>query len=203
MNKIVVGIMLFMACNSFAQNSAETTTNASVFSKKQKIDAEGVEVYATNYELKGTKKLGTGLTLGGATGMLSLNGEVNLDPEEALFVGIGAGPSYGTFGLGWKHNFEGNYISPYTKAGYSKWFSSSNGSGSASDSDVLKRIFSDEDLRANRFDADFITGAAGIEYNQLEGDLAGVNFFGEFTLMAEMRKFTVIPTGSVGITYYY
>ncbi|MBC7743081.1 MAG: hypothetical protein H7061_12845 [Bdellovibrionaceae bacterium] len=204
MNKLAVALMfVFVANNSFAQYSKETSTNESVFTKKQKLDAEGVELYATNYDLKATKKIGMGLTLGGATGLLALNGEVMLDPAESLFINLGAGPSYGTFGLGWKHSFEGTYISLNKKVGISKCFSSSNGSGSAADSDVLKRVFSDDELRANHFDADFILGGTGIEYNQLEGDLAGVNFFGEVVLMAEMKKFTFIPTGSVGLTYYY
>ena len=205
MNKLAIGLVLMvLALNSVAQETTNMSAeNESVFVKKQKFDQDGTELYSSNWDMKANKKIGLGVTIGGATGLLGLNGEINLDSSEALVIGLGAGPSYGTFSLGWKHNFEGNYLSPYTKVGYSKWFSSSNGSGSAADSDVLKRLFSSEELRANRFDADFVVGGGGIEYNQLEGELAGVNFFGEVIMMAEMRKFTFIPTGAVGVTYYY
>lgn len=205
MNKLVLGLVITMfGLTSFAQETMDmSATNESVFVKKQKFDNEGVELYNSNYEMKSNKKLGLGLALGGATGLLALNGEVNLDPAEALAIGLSAGPGYGTFGLGWKHNFEGYYLSPYTKVGYSKWFSTSSGAGSATDSDVLKRLFSDSELRGGRFDADFIVGGGGVEYNQLEGELSGVNFFGEVIMMAEARKFTFIPTGSIGVTYYY
>ena len=153
--------------------------------------------------MKSHKQFGAGVSVGGATGLLTLNAEINLDPAEALVIGLGAGTGYGTFGLGWKHNYEANYFSPYTKVSYSKWFNSSTSSGSAADSDILKRIFSDNELRSGKFDADFIVGGAGVEYNQLEGDLAGVNIYGEVMMMAELRKSTFIPSGAIGVIYYY
>ncbi len=199
MKTLLLSLVLLFTTQGFAQSES----NQSVFSKNQKYDNEGVELYESNLDMKLHKKFGLGIALGGATGLLALNGEINLEPMNALTIGLGTGPSYGTFGLGWKHNFEGYYLSPYMKFGYSKWFSSSTGAGSATDSDVLKRIFSDNELKSGRFDADFIVGSAGIEYNQLEGDLAGVNFFGEVVLMTEFRKATVVPAGTVGLTYYY
>jgi hypothetical protein len=86
--------------------------------------------------------------------VLSLNGEINLESSEAAIIGIGIGPGYGAFNLGWKHNFEAYYLSPYTKVGYSKWYSSSK--GDATDSAVLKRIYNESELRGGRFDVDFV-----------------------------------------------
>ena len=200
MKKIAIAFLIFFSTFVYAEtnNSAEST---SIFTKKQKLDREGVELYASNTEMKSFKKLGLGLMLGSATGVLGLNAEFNLDPNEALAIGLGAGPSYGTFSVGWKYNFDAQYLFLYTKVGYSKWFSSSG--NSATDSDILKRIFSDKELREGHFGADFLTGGFGLEYNQLEGDMAGVNFFGEITLLAEITQSTFIPTGGVGIIYYY
>ena len=198
MKNLLVVLTVLISSMAQAQSGME---NTSVFSKKQKFDNEGVELYASNTEMKSYKKLGLGVMLGSATGLLAINGEANLDPYEALVVGLGAGSGYGTFLVGWKHNFEAQYISPYSKVGYSRWFSASG--KDASDSDVLKNVFSDEDLKSGNFGGDFIVGGAGIEYNQLEGELSGVNFFGEVMLMAEISKSTFVPTGGVGIIYYY
>ena len=198
MNKFAIIFLIFITGIVQAQTNSEAT---SVFTKKQQVDQEGVELYSSNTEMKSFKKLGLGLMLGGATGVLGLNAEFNLDANEALAIGLGAGPSYGTFSVAWKHNFDAQYLAPYTKLGYAKWFSSAG--NSATDSDVLKRVFSDNELRSGRFGADFLIGGMGIEYNQLEGDLAGVNFFGELMMMAEITKSTLIPTGAVGIIYYY
>ena len=198
MNKLTIIILIFLSTTTQAQSNSETT---SVFTKKQQMDTEGIELYSSNTEMKSFKKMGLGLMLGSATGILGLNAEFNLDSNEALVIGLGTGPSYGTFSVGWKHNFDAQYLSPYTKFGYSKWFSSTG--NSATDSDVLKRIFSDNELRSGRFGADFLMGGIGIEYNQLEGDMAGINFFGEMIMLAEITKSTFVPTGGVGIIYYY
>ncbi len=207
MKKIFTAALLISSL-SFAQASltgaAHTTNpNQSVFNKYQNFASDGVELYGSNLEMKAYKKFGIGLVAGGATGLLGLNGEINLDSSEAVVVGLGTGPSYNSFNLGWKHNFIGNYLSPYTKVGYSKWFNSAGSSSSAADSDILKRVLSADEIKNNRFSADFIVASAGLEYNQLEGELSGVNFFGELVMMAELQKSMLIPAGAVGIIYYY
>ena len=193
-------ITLFLLISAAA--GAQGTENMSVFSKKQQFDTDGTELYSSNHELKKHKTFGFGATLGGTKGALGLHGEVNLEPENTLVVGVGTGPSYGTFEILLKKNLMAHYLSPYSKLGYSKWFSVGGGT-SAGDSGVLRQLFSERDLRERRFSADFLVGAVGAEYNQLEGELSGVNFFGELALMGEIRTARLIPTGSIGITYFY
>lgn len=193
----VIGLTLSL------QVKAQETAYSSFFSKSQQFDQTGTELYSTNLEMKAHKKFGAGLALGGALGQLGALAELNLDPNRALLIGMGTGPGYGTFTLQGKYNFEALYISPYVKAGYSKWFSAGKVPSDATGSDVLRQIYSQADLKAGRFDANFVLGSFGAEYNQLEGELAGVNFFGEMTLMSELQTARLVPTGSVGITYFY
>jgi hypothetical protein len=190
--------LVFLSIQAASQES-----NSSFFSKKQQFDESGTELYANNLEMKAHKKLGAGLTLGGALGQLGALAEINLDPNRALLIGMGNGPGYGTFTVQGKYNFEALYMSPYVKAGYSKWFSAGKVPSDATGSDVLRQIYSQADLKAGRFDANFVLGTFGAEYNQLEGELAGVNFFGEMTLMSELQTARLVPTGSVGIIYFY
>ena len=178
-------------------------TNESFFSKKQKIDAEGVELYQSNLEMKKYKKIGMGISLGGSGGVVALNGELNLNPQDALVVGLGTGPNYGTFNLLWKKNYQAEYLSPFFKVGYSKWFNSSKGSLVSDNSGVLKQIYSTKDIVEGRFDADFAVASIGAEYNQLEGELSGVNFYGELVLLTEVKKTVMVPSGAVGIIYFY
>lgn len=49
----------------------------------------------------------------------------------------------------------------------------------------------------------FLAGGAGLEYNQLEGNLSGINLFGELLVLADISDFKLVPTGAVGITYFY
>lgn len=205
-------VFVFVAQTSWAQysnyqNSNEQMNiepaNQSTFSKNRKYDGEGIELYESNLDLKAHRKFGIGASVGGANGLVALSGEINVEPKEAAFAGLGFGPSYSSFNLGWKHNFEGYYINPYTKVGYSKWFNSASGAGNAGSSDVLKQVLSDEEIRTNRFGVDFVVGSIGLEYNQLEGNLAGMNLVGELNLMTEISNPKLIPTGSIGIIYYY
>lgn len=188
---------------SFAQSSAPEASNQSVFSKSQKFDNEGVELYETNYEMKNYKKIGLGVSTGGMTGGLGFILEVNIHPQDALGVGIGMGKAYNTFHIAWKHNYEGAYLSPYTKVGYSNWFNKNSSDGDASSSDILRRVLSDSQIKENKFSANFLAGGLGLEYNQLEGELSGVNFYGELMMLGELNSSVYLPTAGVGLTYFY
>lgn len=190
---------LLCASVSFSQEMAYQ----SFFSSSQSFTNDGTELYGSNLELKKHKKVGVGIALGGVNGSIGANAELNLDPMTALVIGVGTGPSYGTFNLQGKLNFEAYYLSPFIKMGYSRWFSSGNLPSQADNSDVLRQIYSVADLRAGKFDASFLISSLGAEYNQLEGELAGLNFYGEVTMMADTRSYKLIPAGSVGLTYFY
>ena len=198
--KLLIIALTFLTSAAFAQSE---TTNQSVFSKSQKFDNEGVELYDSNYELKTYKKIGLGLSTGGMTGGLGFNLEVNLQPEDALAFGIGAGKAYNSFHIAWKHNYEAAYLSPYTKVGYANWFNSNSKSESASSNDILDRVLSENQIKENKFSANFLAAGMGLEYNQLEGELAGVNFFGELMVMGELNSSIYLPTAGLGLTYFY
>lgn len=192
-------ILITISC----QASLQGAENESFFSKSQQFDKTGVEIYASNLELKRHKKFGLGVSLGGAAGSLGLNSELNLDPESAFVVGLGTGPSYSSFNLMYKRNFEGNYLSPFGKLGYSKWFGSSGNTLLANESDIFRRIFSEKEMRSEKLQADFLVSSVGVEYNQLEGEFSGMNFFAEIVLLTELKKTTVIPAGAVGFIRFY
>lgn len=198
-NTTVLSVLLVFSVQAFA----ETGSNESFFTKNQRFDKDGTELYSSNLDLKRHKKFGFGVSVGGSNGVLGINSELNLDPENALVIGLGAGPSYSSFNFLYKRNLEARYLSPYGKLGYTKWLSSSGNTLLAKDSDVLRRIFSEKDLKSGKFEADFLVTSAGAEYNQLEGELAGVNFYAEMVLMTELNRATIIPSGAVGITYFY
>lgn len=202
MKKILIGVLaLFFVKASFA---VESSAGASVFSKNQKFDHEGVELYDSNLDMKSMKRLGAGFVAGGLTGLAGINIEYNLRPEDVAYFGLGTGTGFNSFNFGYKRNFEGYYMSPYTKVGFSRWSNSANGSsGSAKKSDILRQVLSDNDINENSYAVNFLTGSAGLEYNQLEGNLSGVNLFGELQAMYEFSSAKLIPTGAVGITYFY
>lgn len=199
---VLVTIMTLTATAAFADIQS-IDYQSSFFSKKQKFDEEGIELYKTNLEMKKHKKIGAGMSVGGASGAVAINAELNLDPEHAIAAGLGTGPNYGAFSMMYKYNLEGLYLSPYFKAGYSKWFSAGSTTTSFGNSDLLNQIYSEKQIKSGKFDTDFAVGSFGVEYNQLEGELSGVNLFGELVLMTEIKTAKIVPTGSVGLIYFY
>ena len=201
MKLIIQLVSIFFAINLHAEIT--TAPQVSIFTKNQRIDNYGVEIYSNNLEMKTFKKIGIGVAMGGLNGGFGINGEFNLEPANALFLGVGRGEAYNSFNFGWKYNFESLYLSPYTKVGYAKWFNNNAGGGSASSNDILKRVLSEKEIRENKFGTNFVAGGAGLEYNQIEGDLSGVNFYGELLVMTDLSKVSFIPTGAVGLIYFY
>jgi len=201
--RLTVLIILFISTTLQAQTTTENLANESFFAKNQKFSTDGTELYSTNLDLKRHKKIGVGVSVGGASGAFGLNSELNLDAENALVIGLGAGPSYGSFNLLYKKNREGNYLSPYGKLGYSKWFRAASTTSSVGSSDILTQIFSDNDIKSGKFDTDLMITSVGVEYNQLEAEYSGVNFYGELVMMTEIKSAKMIPSGAVGIIYFY
>ena len=196
-------ILVLSVCSLSANAQQSDIPFESFFTSSIKLDSDGTELYETNWELKKHKKVGIGAAIGGVNGAYGINAELNLDPMSALVIGFGTGPSYGTFNLQGKMNFEAYYLSPFLKMGYSRWFNSGRVPSSATSSDVLSQIYSAKDLRAGKFDAGFLVASVGAEYNQLEGELSGVNFYGELTMMLETASVKMVPAGAVGLTYFY
>jgi hypothetical protein len=199
MKRIIVALLVSVC--SFSALAQES--NESFFAKSQKFDTDGTEIYSSNRELKRHKKFGSAIQMGGASGVLGINAELNLDSIATLVVGMGTGPRYGTFNIQGKYNFEALYLSPFVKAGYSRWFNAGVVNSTPTNSDILRQIYSEKDLRAGKFDANFAVASIGAEYNQLEGELSGVNFYGEVTMMVEVQKVKLLPAGAIGLIYFY
>lgn len=201
--KILQSLLVIAALVLVATLAEAQETQQSILTRSQKFDHEGVELYSSNYELKSYKKIGLGVSTGGLTGLLGFNVEVNVASSDAVIFGLGTGTAYNSFQISWKRNFEAAYLSPYIKAGYSTWFNSNAKKSGADDSSVLKSVLSDSQIKENRFAAHFLAGGAGLEYNQLEGELSGVNFYGELFMLGEIQTNKYLPTAGVGLTYFY
>ncbi len=158
--------------------------------------------YESNYKLRQDRKVGAGVGIGGALGGMGGLIELNIEDENATLVGFGMGSGYQTMSLAWKKSFEGEYFTPYTTAGYSRWWDSGSKS-QANRSSLLKNFLSDSEKQKSKFGLDLVTGSVGMQYNQLSGELAGSSFYIELGGLLSFKKTQLIPTGSVGAFYYF
>ncbi|MEK6774239.1 MAG: hypothetical protein AABY64_09885 [Bdellovibrionota bacterium] len=158
--------------------------------------------YANNLTMREERKVGIGVGAGGALGFTGVNLELNLEDENATLMGFGFGDGYNTVHLQWKHSFEGQYLTPYFSAGYSRWYNTQERDMKDA-SYVLRTVLSDSTLKKGPFSADFLVGSLGLQYNELEGEWAGAGFYFEFNLLGSMNKSVLIPSGGLGAIYYF
>jgi hypothetical protein len=204
MRNIAFSTLLFLILGFTANGLAATESNdtdvgataASIF----KIDENNQ--YKDNLALRDARKIGLGIATGGTLGTYGVNLEINFEDINSAMAGFGGGSGFNTFHVAWKYSFPGDTIAPFATAGYSRWYNSS-GSGNFNNSGVLGRVLSDQQKSEGRFAADFLTGSAGLQYTQLTGELAGTLLFAEVVLMDEVNRGILVPTGSVGVGYYF
>lgn len=159
--------------------------------------------YPTTLKMREERRIGAGVSVGGALGFTGVNVELNMEDADGVVAGFGMGPGYNSVQLAWKHAFEGDYLAPYTTLGYSRWYNSRGSTDAYRDSNILDRVLTDSEKKDGRFGTDFVNGSVGLQYNQLSGDFAGVSFFGELTAMIEVKRSMLLPSGSVGAIYYF
>lgn len=191
--KLIV-LMLLVVNSALAQNGGQID--------EVTLSRDSVSDYGSNYKLRQDRKVGAGIGIGGALGGLGGLVELNIEDENATLVGFGTGSGYQTMNIAWKRSFEGEYFTPYTTVGYSRWWNS----GSKSDvnrSALLKNFLTKEQKEKNTFGLDLLIGSVGMQYNQLAGELAGSSFYMEFGGLLSIQNTKLMPTGSVGALYYF
>lgn len=158
--------------------------------------------YSTNYQLREQRKVGAGLALGGATGVVGGLIDLNIEDDDSTLIGFGTGSGYQTFALSWKHSFEGEYFTPYTTLGMAHWWDAGS-RADGSESALLKNFLKEKEKRNRTFGLELVTGSIGMQFHQLSGDLAGSSFFIEFGMLWGLDRSKALPTGSVGTFYYF
>ncbi len=159
-------------------------------------------IFQNNYDLRHRRKMAVGGSIGGPLGVVGLLTELNLQKDNAVVAGIGGGSGYNSFLLAWKRSLEGNYLSPYTQLGYSRWFSSSK-SGEPAKSTILSQVLDNSQKENGKFGVDFIVGSLGLQYAQLQGETTGLSFFLQFDLMFAAENGLILPNGALGSVYFF
>lgn len=159
-------------------------------------------IYTNNLHLQKDRKVGVGVGLGGLSGSIGMNIQLNLEQDQSVLLGFGQGRDYSTFHALWKYSLEGQYFTPYYSAGLSHWYNSQIKNISRT-SHVLDSVLSESVRRTGQFNVDFIVGSLGVQYNQLDGDWVGAGFYFEFNLMAALNNSSIVPNASIGTIYYF
>lgn len=162
---------------------------------------ETSSTYLSNLKMREERRVGAGLNLGGSSGVFGAHAELNIEDADSAMVKFGIGRGFSTFGVDWKHSFEGEALSPYFTVGWSRWY---NSSGSEKpDSYLLDAMLNDDEKRDGRFGLDFVVGSVGYQYHELSGDWTGVSLFAELSLLATPFRGRALPGAALGATYFF
>ncbi|HRO66434.1 MAG TPA: hypothetical protein PL182_02595 [Pseudobdellovibrionaceae bacterium] len=167
----------------------------------QAVSSTSYSSYSSNLKLREERKVGVGTHLGGSAGLLGIHLELNIESQDGVLTGFGFGEGFSTYSIAWKRSYEGLFFTPYTTLGWSRWFSSSG--NKSPDSYMLDSTLSRREREEGRFGIDYIVGAVGAQYNQLEGELAGASLFAEVDLFMSPAKGKTMPSAAVGATYFF
>lgn len=157
--------------------------------------------FSNAYQLKKAKKVGIGGAVGGALGLASLQVELNFEEDNSAIAGFGSGPGYNSILLGWRHLENNRDLNLYYTLGFSKWYTEA-ATGNVNQSSTLRALYNKERLRSD-ISTNFLIGSLGTQFFHLNGELAGLSFFGELTFMLEVGQSKIIPTGAVGSVLYF
>lgn len=158
--------------------------------------------YTSNLLLRKDRKVGVGFGLGGDLGLYGAQVELNIQDENSARIGFAVASDVQSFSLQWKRSFEAEYFAPYFSAGYARWFNSSE-KNLTNKSYVLNAVLDDKAKETGLFTADFLVGSLGMQYYQLDGDWTGAGFYFEFSLLTSLNKSSFLPSGGLGVIYYF
>ena len=155
----------------------------------------------SNLKLFQAKKVGFGFQSGAESAALGFRLALNIEDQDGASAGFGYGSGFQTFTMAWRHHFEGEYFTPYTHLGWSRWHNSSRSEKISSY--ILNAQLNSDEQRTGRFGLDFILASAGMQYQELSGDLQGLTFNLEAGILHSLRDGQLFPTASFGAGYYF
>lgn len=155
-------------------------------------------------QLREKRKVGVGLTAGGPLGFAGANLEFNVFPDVSVLGGFGLAPEYRAFNFQWKMMLGSGAVAPYFSAGYARWFTTGDRAelSSTTPNFIYERFLTDAEKKRGQFGKNIIFPSLGLQYTQLRGDWMGLSVFVEVVGLLNIDNFAVVPTGTLGLTYY-
>ena len=136
--------------------------------------------YISLFELKSHRRMGIGAELMGRLGMVGITFDFNFSGNHAATAGVGAGPQYYSYSLGYKRTLNDTSLAPYT--GLS-----------------LTRIQLREERVLQKM---LMAPQLGLQYTQFYGPSAGATMFMEVLFLYDFEARKTAPAAAFGMMYY-
>jgi hypothetical protein len=158
----------------------------------------------TSDEFRTLRRVGIGTSIGGTHGIWGLNLDLNFTEETTFGLGYGLGSPFRAFSMYIRRYMGTKTFSPYFAGGYARWTSAGETPVTSSTPNLLAdRFLTDEQKKSGKFAKNFLYPALGIQYNQLDGDWAGLSFALELDFMVDFENLVTGSTGGINCTYFF
>lgn len=159
--------------------------------------------YLNLYELKSHRRMGIGAEVLGRLGMVGITMDLNFHPKNSATAGIGAGPQYFSYSLGYRRTLDDRSLSPYLGLAATRLVQSSD----RPIKETLPAWIGDYFLKDTKsdgagFQRTFLSPQLGVQYTQFYGSSAGATMYMEILFMWEASSRKVAPIAGLGMMYY-
>lgn len=169
------------------------------------VSRSAVKAAVDTENFKQLRKVGLGMTVAGALGVIGTQLDINFTRDTSFAAGVGLGTGYQSFSFQLKRTIGGKWFAPYFSAGFARWYTArpSPGLEETNPPFLAEQFLTSEEKASGRFGINMLYPSLGLQYNQLQGSWSGISVFAEVIMLVEMRALVSAPTGGLGLMYYF
>jgi hypothetical protein len=174
--------------------------------KPKRTSIESSRIAPDGLSMRKIRRAGIGASAAGPLGALGVNLELNFTDRWGMGAGFGGSTNYQAYTFQVKHVLAGEWLLPYLSFGYSRWYTTGKSRGSIRETSPIflgERFLSDREKMLGEFSTHLIYPSFGLQYVQLSGSWAGFSIFTELVMLIEVEDLEAVPTGTLGMLYYF
>ncbi|HEX4923015.1 MAG TPA: hypothetical protein VFV50_02980 [Bdellovibrionales bacterium] len=156
--------------------------------------------------MRKVRRVAIGASAAGPLGFAGANLELNFTDRWGVGAGFGGSTNYQAYTFQIKHVLAGEWLLPYMSFGYSKWYTAGTPKGPIRETNpafLTERFLSPEQKHLGDFSVHLLYPSFGLQYVQLGGAWAGFSVFTEILMLVDVEDFEAVPTGTLGMLYYF
>jgi hypothetical protein len=162
--------------------------------------------HSDGLSMRKVRRAGIGASASGALGFMGANLELNFTDRWGFGAGFGGSSNYQAYTFQIKHVLAGEWLLPYLSFGYAKWYTAGSPKGPIRETNpafLSQKFMSDIEKDRGDFAVHLIYPGFGLQYVQLTGPWAGYSIYADVLLLVEVEDFESVPTGTLGMMYYF
>jgi hypothetical protein len=163
---------------------SEVQSTIQPISQRHKYLGANKSYYRDFVELRSQRRVGAGFLGGGQLGVGGLLVDLNVEDVDSVLAGFGGGDNHQSFYLGWKRVLMGIAFTPYVTTGVSHWYATHG----------------NNEKKKNQT---YLMPSIGLQYAVLAGPKTGFTAQAELVLQMAASDLRPVPTGALGVLYYF